>query len=52
MTEQTEQVKAMLRDWVAKDGGDTERTVKWAAKNMNIGGRKFWRAQIEEAMKD
>ena len=43
--------KAMLRGWVATSGNDIEKAAKWAARNMRqIGGMKFWRAAITEAM--
>ena len=50
----TNEVRAMIQGWVAADGGDTEKTVRWAANNMGaIGGRKdFWRAQVQEAIKE
>ena len=43
--------KTMLRGWVATSGNDVEKAAKWAARNMRtIGGIKFWRAAIAEAM--
>ena len=43
--------KDMLRSWVATSGNDQEKAAKWAARNMRvIGGIKFWRAAIAEAM--
>ena len=43
--------KEMLKSWVATSGNDAEKAAKWAARNMRaIGGIKFWRAAIAEAM--
>ena len=43
--------KNMLLSWVATSGNDAEKAAKWAARNMRaIGGIKFWRAAIAEAM--
>ncbi|MGO8695969.1 MAG: hypothetical protein ACLQMF_20085 [Rectinemataceae bacterium] len=42
--------KAMVRGWVAKDGGDSERTARWMSKSLRIGGVKECRALIAEAM--
>ena len=43
--------KEMLKGFVATSGNDAEKAAKWAARNMRaIGGIKFWRAAIAEAM--
>ncbi len=43
--------KEMLRGWVATSGHDVEKAAKWAARHMRaIGGIKFWRSAIAEAM--
>ena len=45
--------KEMLRDWVRTSGNDAEKAAKWAARHMRaIGGIRFWRAAIAEAMQD
>ena len=49
---QTEATDRMLQEWVKSEGGDLERTVRWAARNMNFAGRKFWRAAINHAMRE
>lgn len=46
-----EKTAAWLRDIVASEGGDQEAAVRWCARVMRtIGGRKFWRQAIAEAM--
>lgn len=43
--------KGMLRGWVATSGNDVEKAAKWAARHMrSVGGIKFWRSAIAEAM--
>ena len=50
IAEQPENVKRMLREWVEADGGDIEKTVRWASRNMSFGGRRFWRENIRKAL--
>ena len=36
--EMDDKTKAMIREWVTKDGGDTERTARWISRlPMGIG---------------
>ena len=47
----TEATKQMVREWVAKDGGDKERTARWMARLPGLGmGVKSCRQSIKEAM--
>ena len=41
---------AMVLDWIAKDGGDVERTARWMRDSLRLGGLKACRAMIWDAL--
>jgi len=40
----------MVLGWIAKDGGDPERTARWMRDSLRLGGIKACRAMIWEAV--
>ena len=40
----------MIREWVAMDGGDAEKTARWMSRKLGIAGVRQCRKWIEEAM--
>lgn len=47
-----ENTKRAVREWVAKDGGDCERTARWIARSLKICGLRTARSMVAEAMQD
>lgn len=39
----------LVREWVAKDGGDRERTARWMSSTLRIGGLGSCRLMVAEA---
>lgn len=48
----SESVKEMIREWVRKDRGDTERTARWMRDTLRLGSITQCRAWIVRAMTD
>ena len=46
----TEATKQMVREWVAKDSGNKERTARWMAREIGVGPLKECRQMVKEAM--
>lgn len=46
----TEQTRRMVREWVERDGGNTERTARWMRDSLRIGGIRVCREMIAEAL--
>ena len=46
----SDKTKQMVKEWVAKDGGDTERTACWMARTLKLASIKECREMIAEAM--
>ena len=45
-----EKTKAMVKEWIKKDGGDVEKTAKWMARTLKIGSVKECREMVAEAL--
>lgn len=41
---------SMIREWVAKDGGDVERTARWMANTLRIGALPECRRMVAAAL--
>lgn len=40
----------MIREWVAMDGGNVEKTARWMSRQLKIAGIRQCREWIAEAM--
>lgn len=49
--EMDSKTKTMVQEWIAKDGGDKEKTAKWMARTLKIAGIKECRSLVELATK-
>ena len=45
-----EATKAMVREWVTKDNGNTEKTARWMVRELGFAGLKTCRQMVKEAM--
>lgn len=46
----TSKTDSMIREWVAKDGGDAEKTARWMARTLRIGSLHECRRMVSEAL--
>lgn len=47
----TNPAKRLVREWVAKDGGDAERTARWMRDALRIGTLHECRRLVAEALR-
>lgn len=45
------ETKNMIKSWIAKDGGDAEKTARWMSRVLKIAGIKKCRELIADATK-
>ena len=50
MNDSNEKTNIMVREWVKKDGGDSEKTAKWMARTLRIGSLKECRELVSMAL--
>jgi len=46
----TDDARAMIRGWVEMDRGDPERTARWMARQLRVGGIRECRRMVREAL--